>query len=764
MAINNKMLAYSLNAQFLSGIEGPPVFSKSLPDSSEIYDWATFYVSQGLSVIPLTTREKKPLRPWSEYQKRIATAAELKEWFPLGTKLNIGIVTGELSGVNVIDFDTIEAYKEAMDREAVFAPLVKTAKGFHLFCKATPGANNFHSRSDLKKVDFRGEGGYVVAPPSVHPSGVQYQWVQASDCLTPPKLPSWVLDGPQKGKSQTQQLLDGVSEGGRNNALASLAGQWFRDRKTFNDVLILANGWNLKNHPPMEETEVERTVRSILKRHEAEQGGATKAIAHGPLPLRRPLPPPAEFPLDALPPVIRDAVNLVVDFVQVPPALAGQSALAAATLAMQGLSNVGIDGRIYPTSNFFVTIAESGERKSAVDRLFLVPHHEHQRSLATLAASQRTDFNIAHTAWKCRRDAYVKKNKDAALFDSSVFLKKIGQEPVPPRNPLFLVEEPTYEGLIKLLETGQPSVGLFSDEGGRFVGGHGMNKDNVLKTIAGLSKLWDGDPITRSRSGDGHIVLYDRRCSMHLMIQPQIMPSLFGQGLLAGQGFLSRVLCVYPSSTIGARHYREENISSRPEFSKYTETLGALLNNPLPISMDDPAMGLQLPTMTLATKAKQEWIQFHDRVESGIRDGQAFSTIRGFAAKAAEHVLRVSAVFSLIEDPRCNTVNHPAMTQAVKLVDYYLMEALRLFGQGHDSPDLELAEKCLLWCQKQEGGVFELARLYQQGPSPVRSKNKAMQIIQILTDHGWIQEVEGGLTIEGQHHSQAWRVINYTPC
>ena len=68
-------------------------------------------------------------------------------------------------------------------------------------------------------------------------------------------------------------------------------------------------------------------------------------------------------------------------------------------------------------------------------------------------------------------------------------------EPEPPIEPLIIVEEPTYEGLVKYLARGQPSVGLFSDEGGRFVGGNAMNRDNLLKTLAGLSSLWDAKPI-----------------------------------------------------------------------------------------------------------------------------------------------------------------------------------------------------------------------------------------------------------------------------
>ncbi len=67
--------------------------------------------------------------------------------------------------------------------------------------------------------------------------------------------------------------------------------------------------------------------------------------------------------------------------------------------------------------------------------------------------------------------------------------------------------EPTFEGLCKLLAVGQPSVGVFASEGGQFIGGHGMSDDNKLRTAAGLSSVWDGEPIRRVRAGDGSIIL-----------------------------------------------------------------------------------------------------------------------------------------------------------------------------------------------------------------------------------------------------------------
>ena len=85
-----------------------------------------------------------------------------------------------------------------------------------------------------------------------------------------------------------------------------------------------------------------------------------------------------------------------------------------------------------------------------------------------------------------------------------------------------------------------------------------MNQENQLKTAAGLSKLWDGAPISRTRGGDGNILIYGWRLSIHLMIQPAVSHLLFGNPLFLEQGLLSRFLVTWPESNIGKHRYKEK--------------------------------------------------------------------------------------------------------------------------------------------------------------------------------------------------------------
>jgi hypothetical protein len=154
------------------------------------------YVEQGFSVIPLIPRDKKPAVKWEEYQKRKPTKDELTAWFK-DNKRNIGIVTGAVSNLTVIDLDGKDAYEWAgdSDRGIPATPIVKTGKeyGYHLYCSYNEKLRNFQARTDLPHIDLRSEGGYVVAPPSIHPNGSTYQWITEPSTPVSP-IPAWFLD------------------------------------------------------------------------------------------------------------------------------------------------------------------------------------------------------------------------------------------------------------------------------------------------------------------------------------------------------------------------------------------------------------------------------------------------------------------------------------------------------------------------------------------------------------------------------------------
>jgi hypothetical protein len=474
-----------------------------------------------------------------------------------------------------------------------------------------------------------------------------------------------------------------------------------------------------------------------------------------PVPLRREMAPAAPFPLDALGPTLSAMARILRKVVQAPDAICGQSVLAAGATAVQSAANVLIDGRDFPSSEFFLTIGESGERKSAADNSALWPHYQHERALFEAHRTAQHAYLNDCDAYKKAREEKLKSAKGRAAKRAA--LEEMGTPPRAPWEPTLLIQEPTYEGLIKAFLKGYPSLGLFADEGGRMIGGHAMNADNILKTAAGLSELWDGKRVTRVRASDETAILYDRRLSLHLMVQPVVAAPVLSNPLLQGQGFLSRCLLCWPASTAGTRKYQAVNLAQEPAVQRYNARMQQILSVFLPWYEGFTDVQACVPRpMPLTAQAKRLWEAYHDHIESQLAEGKALAPVRGFGNKAAEHAARLAAVVTLVENCDAPTIGAKEMQAGIVLTDFYLSETLRLFDAAVADPDLVIAEATLAWVKQYP--MVHLAQVYQLGPNAVRDAKTARRILTILEEHGWVHRLDGGAEIDGVHRREAWRV------
>jgi len=474
-----------------------------------------------------------------------------------------------------------------------------------------------------------------------------------------------------------------------------------------------------------------------------------------PEPLRREVPAPEPFPCEALGSTLNNMAGVLRKVVQAPDAICGQSVLAAAATAVQSAANVLIDGRQFPCSEFFLTIGETGERKTATDHYALWPHYHHERTLADQYKTAVLNYTNAAEAYRKAREEALKTAKGRAAKEAA--LQDLGVPPRPPWEPILLIQEPTYEGLIRAFLKGYPAIGLFADEGGRLVGGHAMNADNILKTASGLSELWDGKRITRVRAADETALLYDRRLSLHLMIQPIVASTVLSNRLLQGQGFLSRCLICWPTSTAGTRTYQAVNLANEPAVQHYNARMKSILETLLPWQDDPEAVQECTPRhIPLTAPAKRLWEMFHDNVEAQLGEGRELAPIRGFANKAAEHAARLAAIVALVENADAGKLEKRDIEAGIALTEFYLAEALRLGDVASDDADLVIAEATLAWLQQYDRA--HLAQVYQFGPNAVRDAKTARRILTILEEHGWLSRIEGGSEIDGTHRREVWRV------
>src|SRR4051795_201297 len=154
-----------------------------------------------------------------------------------------------------------------------------------------------------------------------------------------------------------------------------------------------------------------------------------------PLLLLRQVPPPEAFPIKPLGEILGSAALAIYDYVQSPLAICGQAVLAAASLAVQGHADVELaTGQVKPLSNFYLTIAASGERKTATDALALSPIRKQEEYLREIYDAQLPSFKNDKTAWEeARKKAITASKGNRATIRRS--LDEIGTEPTAPLLP-----------------------------------------------------------------------------------------------------------------------------------------------------------------------------------------------------------------------------------------------------------------------------------------------------------------------------------------
>jgi hypothetical protein len=506
-------------------------------------------------------------------------------------------------------------------------------------------------------------------------------------------------------------------------------------------------------------------LRRENEREERER--ANEKTAHKPEPPRpliRTLPPANPFPVDALGDVLGNAARAINDRVQAPMAICGQSVLATATLAVQGHADTQLPtGHIKPVSSFFLTVAETGERKTAGDSEALESVAKWERELRESYDNDFPKYENNMEAWE---EARNKAKKDAKGNQAAIKLAfaNIGPKPTPPLIPLLTCPEPTYEGLVKQLAVGQPSIGLFADEGGQFIGGHGMNDEAILRTAAGLSSVWDGKPIKRVRGGDGVTVLPGRRVALHLMAQPDVAAMVLSDSLLLNQGLLSRCLATAPDSIAGSRQWHEPNENSAENLKVYNDRIYEILSRPLPL-VAKKNNELAPRVVLLSSIAREMWIAFADKIELQIKPNGLLIPIKGLANKLPEHAARLAAILTLAPVLTATTdvadikISENEMAAGVILVEHYANEAMRLVEASQVNADLIAAQKLLDWLKSSwADAAVSLPDIYQLGPNSIRDKSTASKMVGILEDHGWLMKAKDGAVIGEHHRRDAWMI------
>jgi hypothetical protein len=251
---------------------------------NEMLESALKYREMGLSIFPVNPKDKRPaIASWLKYQKEQPTIAEVNEWFGKNKHQGIAIVTGKISKLFVVDFDKYKPEYSEENALKYFPDTLKTAmvktinNGQHLYFNNPPGDISIKA-SVLPGIDYRGEGGYVVAPPTKNLLGRQYEWVvPLEEGLA--DLPLSFINIIKRGVIGGGCSNHVVNDTTRGNNYYKLLQDGHRDDDLFRVGMCLADGHcnrdyigqvleilALNSNPAFPLSEVESKIRSVLDR------------------------------------------------------------------------------------------------------------------------------------------------------------------------------------------------------------------------------------------------------------------------------------------------------------------------------------------------------------------------------------------------------------------------------------------------------------------------------------------------------------------
>lgn len=367
------------------------MFNLQVTAQDSALDLALAYAEYGISVVPLHRHNKVPpkeLGGWQKFQERQPTTEEIEKWFKGRDDLVVALVCGKFI---VIDADTPEAVNWCEANLPVTPFKVATGKGVHYYYNnpenfTTWVAKRTEGYDPAKLIDIRGVGGLIVAPHNIHATGAIY---------TPTRIEDWDLNDVDDLPNLTQELwvkitgveklngqpistplsIQGVSEGGRNDQAARLAGYLIAKGLNTDFTEFFVQSWNEQNTPPLSASEISTTVNSVQKTHDRKNQQAPAYIS-----TTKTVKEPVN--LFSPPGVLKDIYEYSEEIAHISqPAISMQAALSLGSVAL---------GRMYRTnmnnfsSLFFMCIAKSGQGKENVKTVVetILDHAEYSDLMA----------------------------------------------------------------------------------------------------------------------------------------------------------------------------------------------------------------------------------------------------------------------------------------------------------------------------------------------------------------------------------------------
>ncbi|HCR85788.1 MAG TPA: hypothetical protein DIV86_03835 [Alphaproteobacteria bacterium] len=366
--------------------------------------------------------------------------------------------------------------------------------------------------------------------------------------------------------------------------------------------------------------------------------------------------------INNLPGPLKAVVVSLHTITQAPLDMCLSSALTVLGIAVQGNNKIQTIMGEKILSLFFMTMADSGERKSAVDTLAMKGVLKYELELRNLYEKEFEIYKISKEQWSERRKILAKTKG----ISTEQIIEEIGPEPKPPVIPSIIHSDFTTDGLYSSFDSGCTSCGLVCDETAMIFGSGSMSASNRSRTTAFLCKVWDGKTLTKTRH-EKFRSISDVKLSIHFMMQPAIAEKYLSDNLLKKQGFMSRYLITYPESNIGNRliEFSDERKAELEKSHHIIEEFSNKIYNLLKNSSKSEVQ-IIIPSDQFNVLAAK----FSNKNELEMKEGGKLSQIKEFTSKSYEHLYRLYGVLKASFSD-ANVSEDELITSSLSLIMFY---------------------------------------------------------------------------------------------
>ena len=446
--------------------------------------------------------------------------------------------------------------------------------------------------------------------------------------------------------------------------------------------------------------------------------------------------PVTPYPMEAWRGHLRDAVEAIAYYAQVPEAVAGQCVLGALAHMGQPFINAPMGHGHKPVSLILLTESATGGGKTQAMALS-------HKAIEDFEKERYLNFTAAHQFWSTQ--ARSLKGKELAEY------KSLYPEP---KEPTTVFGDTTIEPVLDKFIDGDITNGSWStDEAGQFFGGHTMKGDTALNALSALTTLWSNGTVTRMRSkrsqfASAHTKAYDVRLTMFLMGQRVVLERALNDPEMNGQGFLARALISSPEDLRGKRVWNDKERNSKnpyndPRLTTYWSRCDELLK--VDDFENDLTQRYDMPFENTATA--DYFYNCMQAIEERMARGKQYEFLKGYASRMAENASRIAALMAHFDKRGSVTISD--LERSFKLVEYSTVERLR-YIDTEDTGEQSDVEKLSSWLVSKVGDKqpprINRSVIYNGAPKPMRKDSRKLdEVLGVLESAGHIrQEIEGG--------------------